>query len=203
MKIILLCLALISVSLSACGKNSEKECDLLLQKANNNLHQFYLSNDTLLLYRAKNYLDSIDCNSFKYKVFNIKTTLFILLKEFSEGIEYMKTSNTDDFNKPYQRNMYLKTFEAMRYEVKGDTVTSIKLYAEIVDEIKNYLDKNPPNQEVLVDLFITKSKVEKRDKIIQEIELLKSTGKYDNDFLDAVTTMTDTDNEEVVIPAKK
>lgn len=194
MKNFLYYLVLFSISLNACNNNSEKECDLLLKKANDNLYQFYSSNDTLLLFSAKKYLDSINCNSFKYKAFNTKNTLFILLKEYSKGIEYIKTLSSSDFNKSYQKNMYLKSFEAMQCKAKGDSVTSIRLYTEVTDEIQDYLDENP-SQEVLIDLYTVKSKIEKQDKIIEEIELLKTTGKYNNDFLDALaTTMVDTDN---------
>lgn len=193
MKNFLFCLVLFSLSLNACKNNSKKKCDLLLRKANDNLYQFYSSNDTLLLLSAKEYLDSIDCNSFKYKIFNIKTTLFILLKEYSEGIEYIKTLSSADFNRAYQKNMYLKSFEAMQCEAKGDTVSSIKLYAEVAREIQDYLDKNP-KQEVLIDLYIVKSKIEKRDAIIRELELLETTGKYNNDFLETLIIMMTTEN---------
>lgn len=205
MKNILLYVSLVCVSLNACNHNSEKNCGLLLKKADDNLYQFYLSNDTTLLIEAKKCLDSIGCNSFKYKVFNSKTTLLILLKEYSEGIEYIKSLGAADFNRAYQKNMYLKSFEAMQSEFKGDTTTSNKLYREIVVEIQSYLN-NDDNQEILLDLFSVKSKVETREQIIQEIELLKKAGKYDNDFLNAlIATMTDTNNEieDVVVPVNE
>lgn len=202
---VLLYLALISVSLNACSHNSEKECDLLLKKANENLYQFYLSNDTTLLITAKEYLDSIDCNSFKYNVFNSKTTVLILLKEYSESIEYIKSLNAADFSRAYQKNMYLKTYEAMQCEVQGDTATGNKLYREIIAEIQSYSDKTS-NQEILADLFFIKSKVETSEQIIQEIELLRKTGKYDNDFLNVLkATLTETNNESeaVAVPANE
>jgi hypothetical protein len=195
---------LVCLSLNACSQHSEKECDFLLKEANNNLSQFYLSNDTTLLVMAKNYLDSIDCNSLKYKVFNSKTTLLILLKEYSEGIEYIKSLNSTDFNMSYQKNMYLKSFEAMQSKFKGDTATSNKLYKEIVVEIQSYLN-NDDNQEILFDLFSFKSKIETNEQIIQEIELLRKTGKYDNDFLNRlIATMTDTNEVEgVAVPVNE
>ena len=202
MKNILWCLVLIGMSINTCSQNSEKKCNLLLKKANNDLCRFYLSNDTALLFIAKSCLDSIDCKSFKYKIFNIKTTLFILLKEYSEGIEYIKSLNTADFNRAYQKTMYLKSFKAMQSESTGDTTVSNKLYTEIVTEIQNYLDKNP-DQQVLVDLFYIKSKIEKREKIIQEIDHLKKGGKYDNDFLNAIIeTLKDTNSRDksVLVP---
>jgi hypothetical protein len=169
-KNLLYCFVLFSsISLNACSVNAEKKCNLFLKNANDNLYQFYTSNDTLSLLRAKNYVDSIDCNSFKYKVFNIKITLFALLNEYSAGIEYIKTLNTADFNKEYQKNMYLKSFEAMLCEVQGDTAKRNKLYMEIIAEIQFYIDKTA-KQETLVDLFAIKSKIETKAEILEEIE---------------------------------
>lgn len=202
MKKILLCLVLAIVLLNACNQHSEQQCDLLLKMANDNLYQFYVTTDTLLLVSAKNYIDSIDCNSFKYRVFNSKTTLLILLKKYSEGMEYIKSLNAADFNKPYQKNMYFKNFEALQCEVQGDTVKRNNLYMEIIDEIQSCL-KNDINQEILFDLFLFKNKVETHEQILQEIELLRKTGKYENDFIDALATaMTDIDNEikSIIVP---
>ena len=205
MKNILFCLTLVCLSLNACNHNSERKCDLLLKKANRNLYQFYLSNDTALLYIAKEYLDSIDCESFKYKVFSTKTALFILLKEYSEGIKYIKSLNAKNFNQVYQRNMYLKSFEAMQSESMGDTIKSKKLYTEIIEEIQKYLQTNS-NREALVDLFYIKSKIERREKVIQEINHLKTTGKYDNNSIDLIiATIANTRNEvkSFAIPISK
>lgn len=199
---ILFYFALVSVSLNACSHNTESKCSLLLQKANDNLYQFYTSNDTLSLLKAKSYVDSIDCNSFKYKVFNTKITLFVLLNEYSAGIEYVKTLNNADFRKEYQKNMYLKSFEAMLCEAQGDTVKSNNLYREIIAEIQSYLYKSA-NQETLIDLFVIKSKVETKAEILREIDLLKATDKYDDDFLNALAEMQNENNESVVaVPAE-
>jgi len=203
MKHILCYFVIISISLNACSHNNESKCNLLLQKANNNLYQFYASNDTLSLLRAKSYIDSIDCNSFKYKVFNTKITLFMLLNEYSAGIEYVKTLNSTDFHNKYQKNMYLKSFEAMLCEAQGDTIKSNNLYREIISEIQLYLDKTT-SKEALADLFVIKSKIETKAEILKEIELLKTKGKYDNDFLNAVAKMQSENNENsVVIPVKE
>jgi hypothetical protein len=194
---------LVGMLLDSCRFNAENKCTLLLQKANDNLYQFYISNDTLSLLMAKSYVDSIDCNSFKYKVFSIKITLFSLLNEYSAGIEYIKTLNTADFDKEYQKNMYLKSFEAMYWEAQGDTVKSNNLYIEIIANIKSYLNNNA-DQEALVDLFSIKSKIETKSEILKEIELLKETGKYDNDFLNAlVEIQNDNIVESVAIPVKE
>jgi hypothetical protein len=194
---------LICVLLNACNHNTEDKCNLLLQKANDNLYQFYTLNDTNSLFKAKSYIDSIDCNSFKYKVFNTKITLFVLLNEYSAGIEYVKTLNTADFHKEYQKNMYLKSFEAMLCEAQGDTVERNNFYIEIIAEIQSYLDKTA-NQETLADLFAVKSKIETKAEILKEIELLKTTGKYDSDFLNALAEMQNGNSENsVAVPVKE
>ncbi len=186
---------LITLLLNSCSNNAENRCDVLLQKAKGSLYQFYVSNDTLSLIKAKNYIDSIDCSSFKHKVFDTKITLVILLKEYSEGIEYVKTLNNSDFQKEYQKNMYLKSFEAMICESQGDTIRRNKLYQEIVSEIQSYLNKTS-NQETLIDFFTIKSKIETKAEIIKEIELLKATSKYDIEFLNILIEMQEGNNEK-------
>jgi hypothetical protein len=187
--------SLLILMLNTCSHNAENQCDVLLQKAKGSLYQFYISNDTLSLFKAKNYLDSIDCASFKYKVFDTKISLFILLKEYSEGIEYVKTLNNSDFKREYQKNMYIKSFEAMICEVQGDTLGQNKLYQEIVSEIQSYLDKTS-NQETLIDFFTIKSKIETKAEILKEIELLKATGKYDIEFLNILIELQEGNREK-------
>lgn len=186
---------LITISLNACGHNAENRCDALLQKAKSSLYQFYISNDTLLLFKAKKYIDSVDCASFNYKVFDTKITLVLLLKEYSEGIEYVKTIDNSDFQKEYQKNMYLKSFEAMICEIQGDTIRRNRLYQEIVAEIQSYLNKTS-NQETLIDFFTIKSKIATKAEILKEIDLLKATSKYDIEFLDILIEMQEGDREE-------
>jgi hypothetical protein len=123
--------------------------------------------------------------------------------EYSAGIEYIKTLNTADFNKEYQKNMYLKSFEAMLCEEQRDTVKRNNLYMEIIIEIQSYLSKTA-NQETLVDLCLITSKIETKSEILKEIELLKTTGKYDNDFLNAlVEKQNDSTVENVAIPVNE
>jgi hypothetical protein len=197
MKKKLSCLVLLlCVLLNACNNHAERKCDLLLKKAQDNLYQFYTSNDTSLLLCAKEYLDSIDCGSFKNKISYIKTSVLILLGKYSKVIEYVQNLSSASFNKPYHKNMYLKYFEAMQCEAKGDTINSIRLYKEAASEAYPYLDKYR-NREILMDLYLIKSKFEQKDKIIQEVDSLKTTGKYDNDFLDGLisTIKSDMENE--------
>lgn len=184
----LFCFVIISVLLNACsGRNAEDRCNSLLQKANDNLYQFYSSNDTLLLIEAKKQIDSIECDFFKHKVFNTKVALLVILNEYYEGVDYVKGLDSAEFDREYQKSMYLKSFEAMLCESKGDTVGSKNLYIEIADEIQSYLDKTAYREkEAVVDLFTIKSKVMSKSELMQEIDSLKNSGCCDNDFLESL-----------------
>lgn len=194
----LFCFVIISVLLNACSwRNAEDSCNSLLQKANDNLYQFYSSNDTLLLIEAKKQVDSIECNSFKHKVFNTKVALLVILNEYSEGIDYVKGLDSAEFDREYQKSMYLKSFEAMLCETKGDTVGSKNLYVEIADEIQSYLDKTAYREkEAVVDLFTIKSKVLSKSELMQEIDSLKNSGCCDNDFLESFAEMLKKQRQE-------
>jgi hypothetical protein len=141
------------------------------------------------LLNAKGYLDSIDCGSFKNEISYTKTSVLTLLGKYAEVIEYIKTLNSTSFNKPYQKDMYLEYFKAMQCAARGDTINSIRLYTEAAARVQLYLTKYH-DREVLMDLYVIKSKYEKHDKLIQEIDSLKITGMYDHDFLDALISTT-------------
>ncbi|MDR0938901.1 MAG: hypothetical protein LBN29_06035 [Mediterranea sp.] len=135
-------------------------------------------------------VSTVFSNSFKYAVFYRKVSVLSLLKKYSEGIEYLKTWRPDDFERSYLKNMYLKSFEIMRRKAEGDSVSSIRLYTEIVGEIQQYIDKSP-SEDAVCDLYTIRSQIENRDTLIQEIESLKATGRYDPDFLEALASLVE------------
>lgn len=172
-----------------------KHCDLLYEKALDCWCKYSLSHDTLLLRKSEQYLDSIDCKPVKYGVFELKVSLIYLLKDYERGKDYIASFDSLDFGVGYKKNMYLKTFEALTFASQGDTIKQNQLYLEIVKDIQNYLSNNP-NEESLYDLYTIKRRIESRDSIIKEIEHIRFSKLYNDDFLDAlIETITANDDE--------
>ena len=153
-----------------------KRCDLLYEKALDCWCKYSLSHDTLLLRKSEQYLDSIDCKPIKYRVFELKVSLIYLLKDYERGKDYI-------------------AFEALTFASQGDTIKQNQLYLEIVKDIQNYLSNNP-NEESLYDLYTIKRRIESRDSIIKEIEHIRFSKLYNDDFLNAlIETITANDDE--------
>ena len=177
-----------AVLLAAC--NHDKESRKLLEKANDNLYQFYLSNDTTLLFKAQKQLDSIKGKSYRFKVFNTKITLLMLQGKYKEGIEYVESMDEADFDKEYKKNMYLKAFEAMDCRKRGNFAREKELYGDIMGEILSYMHKfSDDGNDVVMDLFFIKHRIETDAEIQKDIAELRATGMYDAGFLEALANM--------------
>jgi hypothetical protein len=196
-KTLLIFFVFVLTAFVSCNSANPKQCEVLYKKAMDNWLQFSITNDSSLLVNSKKYLDSINCKPVKYKVFILKISLFYLLQDYKGGQEYVMPFDSSDFGRDYMKNMYIKSFEAMLCEAQGDIIKRNNLYKEIIAEIQSYLEK-AANQETLVDLFAIKSKIETKTEILKEIELLKTTGKYDNYFLNALAEMQNENNENGV-----
>ena len=178
----------LAVLLAACNHDTENR--KLLKKANDNLYQFYLSNDATLLLKAQKQLDSIKDKSYRFKVFDTKITLLLLQEKYKEGIEYVESLDEADFDKIYKKNMYLKALEAMECKKKGNLAREKELHGEIMREILSYMRKfSDDGKDVVMDLFFIKHKIETDAEIQKDIAELKAAGKYDADFLDALANM--------------
>lgn len=174
-------------------KNNER-CEILYEKAVDCWYQYSITNDSLCLQKSIQYIDSIDCKPVKHKVFELKISLMYLSKDYEGGKNYVASFNSSDFGASYKKDMYLKSFEAMIFESKGDTAKQNQLYREIIKEIQKDINKNP-NKESLYDLFMAKRKIENRNNIIKEIEHIRSLNIYDNSFLDALIETINRDND--------
>lgn len=193
--IFILILSLIHSLLVGCsGSNSENKCNQLYTKAQENLNRYYETNENNYLSLAKQFIDSIDCDSYKYKTSNIKITLFTLNKDYKGGIDYIKSLDSSKFYKPYQKKMFLNNFQVLTLKEKGDEESIDSLNREIILEIESYLIKNV-DKEALFDLFKIKSKIQSQDSILNDLNLIRRTNEYDHNFLDAIYETVNSESE--------
>ena len=193
----------LAVLLAACNHDTENRN--LLKKANDNLHLFYLSNDTTLLLKAQKQLDSIKDKSYRFKVFDTKIALLQLQEKYKEGIEYVENLDETEFDKEYKKNMCLKALEAMECKKKGDLAREKELYGEIMRDILSYMHKSSDDgKDVIMDLYFAKSQIETKAEIQKDIAELRATGKYDAGFLDALANLNviGLNNDNVVVEIK-
>ncbi|MGJ1014504.1 hypothetical protein ACR77X_11340 [Bacteroides salyersiae] len=147
----------------------------------------------MYLEEAKQYLDSIDCKPVKRKVFELNISVRYLLKDYEGGKKYVESFRSSDFATTYKKDMYIKAFEAAIFESKDDTVSRNQLFRELTNEIQLYLNKNP-NEESLFDLFLVKRIIEDRNKLINEIECIRSSKKYEDRVIDSIIMMLQTND---------
>lgn len=173
-------------SLLCCKHNREENiCQEQLNRSRNYLNEFYLTNDSDYLAHSKFTLDSIDCDSFKHRVSNIKLSLYYLMKDYENGIMYVETLEDMEFQRPYMKAMFLNNFKALLCIEKKDTTCYSYYYKEIITEIEDYLDENK-DIDALVDLYVFKSKIYPKAILLSEIDTLKAKGQYNHDYLNAL-----------------
>jgi len=172
--------------LLSCKTERDDNCNVLFNKAKASLNNYYEKKDANYLKDAKIYLDSIGCDSFKHKIFNTKTSILLLSKNYLEGVNYISSIDSASFDRSYMKSMYLNRFKALESESKSDTVHRDQYYIEGLSEICLYINKHPSDKDALFDYYMFKIFFNDRTDIIKEIESLKSRKMYEDDFLDAI-----------------
>lgn len=138
----------------SCKAEKNNNCDTFLRKAKENLNVYYEENDMDYLRIAKTYLDSINCDSFRYKMFNTKTTILLLSKDYKEGIKYISSLDSSSFDRGYMKSMYLNRFKGLESESRSDTIQRNQYYNEGLSAIHSYMNGHPTDKESLFDYYI-------------------------------------------------
>ena len=168
-------------------RNTEN-CTTFFNQANCKLNEYYLTHNDSCLYLSLNYIEKALslCTEHKASLFNLKITLLMLLHKYEEGYEFVDSVNNNNFAKPYKKNLYLKTFKALAFEVKGDTLKRDRCFNEVESEIKYYLSKHQSDKEAISDLFFIKAKHTNIGIVIKEIELLQDKNKENIEFFESL-----------------
>lgn len=153
----------------------QDNCFQSYKESQSALNMFYETNDTIYLKTALRIADQncFSCPTFKLKFVDMKITIFILLKNYKKGIEFIDSLNVQDFENTYKINFYLKTLNALYLDsheqyIKRDSVLKI-LYSDL----EHYISRNPKDKnDALYDLYLTKAKFENRDHVLKEIDSL-------------------------------
>lgn len=163
------------------------DCKNFYKKANEKLNQYYRDGLSSHLDTALYYANQLNtCSEYKVRGVNLKLTLYMLSQRYEMGYKYVDSLLEKDFNRPYQKIQYKKSFEALLFEKQNNIASRDSCYKEIIIEIEKYIKKNPLSKDAIVDLFYIKMRFEEKEKVINEINLLKSEKSYDKDFLETL-----------------
>jgi|GEM_PF-3273488 len=161
----------------------KEECLDSLLRANRYLNEYYTDGDEENLKRSISIIDNVidNCLEHKEQLVTSKINVLMLLKDYEKGYEFVKSLETEKFKRSYSKNMYLMSFKALYYETKKDILSKNAILQNIVEEIQDYVDHNPTDEEAIIDLFYTKTMLKTRKEIINEIDKLLEEKKMAND----------------------
>lgn len=168
--------------------NSVQDCATLFNQAKNKLNEYYLTDNDSCLHQLLNYAEeaSMVCPEYKIKLTDLRITSLMLLQDYEKGSELVNSLNINDFVKPYKKSLYLKTFQSLSFEVKGDTLGRDSCLLDIEREIEFYISEHPSDKDAIADLFFTKAKHMNVEIVIKEIELLQGKDHENIDFFEGL-----------------
>ncbi len=182
-------LVTIAFSCNQEGKdNNANNCQKDFNMANASLNLYYSDSSRNHLDTALFYIDrsSFSCSEFKTRFTNLKLSVLLLLKDEKKGHDFVSSLNSEDFDKEYKKDMYLKNFDAIAFEKQGDTTKRDLVYSELSSVIEKYLQKKSSDKEAYMDLFYTKVKFQTKTEVIKEIDSIYKDRIRDNNFVESV-----------------
>jgi len=177
-----LILALFFIGCHSSNSLKKEACFENLLQVNEYLNEYYIDGDEENLKCSLSIIDNVidNCVEHKEQLVTSKITVLMLLKDYEKGYEFVKSLETEKFKRSYSKNMYLMSFKALYYETKKDILSKNAILQGIVEEIQNYVDHNPTDEEAIIDLFYTKTMLKTRKEIINEIDKLLEEKKIKN-----------------------
>ncbi len=167
---------------------SINDCKTLYNQANNKINEYYVTKNDSCLNQLIKFTDenSSICSEYKIKLTELKLTAFMLLHDYKKAYGVVNLLSINDFSKSYKKNLYLKTFKALAFEVEGNTHRRDSCFNEVVMEIESYILEHPSDKEANADLFFTKARYINVEIVIKEIELLQEKKGVDVDFFEGL-----------------
>lgn len=127
--------------------------------------------------------ESLLCDSnIRKAAVELKITLLITQKKYSEGVIFIDSLVEEDFTFKYKKKMMKKNFLALNFNSKYDTINRNLVYLEMANELEQYIRKEDISEkefnEIFVELYDIKRNFLNVNQIKHEIDSLK--GKYPN-----------------------
>ncbi|MBS1573340.1 MAG: hypothetical protein JST62_13170 [Bacteroidetes bacterium] len=101
---------------------------------------------------------SMQCDSIKLAVIDLKIRLLLTLGKYNEGSKFIDSLQSSDFNYSYKKPLNHDNFVALSFASQGDTVSRDRVYKKMAADIESYITgnnlKSKEFQEAFIDLNI-------------------------------------------------
>jgi hypothetical protein len=85
---------------------------------------------------------SMQCDSIKDAVIDLKINLLCTLRKYDEGSKFIDSLEISDFAFPYKKVFNHDNFIALNFATKGDTINRDKIYNKMGSDLRNYIKQN-------------------------------------------------------------
>ena len=155
------------------------------QRAVNSLNNYSVSRDSMQLIAVRHYLDSAAVDpALRKKIVIPRVSLFLLTKKFQEGCNYANSLDSLQFQRPYQKKMYVNFFQAFLLNQKQEYTQRDKSLKTAIDAISVYLKTHPKDTVAISDLFSIKMYCEQEPQLVKEMESFKKQHPEDQSFVE-------------------
>lgn len=131
---------------------------------------------------------SMQCDSIKTAVVDLKIRLLITLSKFKEGSAFVDSLQSSDFIYPYKKKLNHDNFIALNYASKNDTISRDNTLRQMTSDLEKYINSSNLSskefQEAFTDLFTLKENLVDTTVINKEIDSLKIKYPDNAKFLD-------------------
>lgn len=121
---------------------------------------------------------SMQCDSIKKSVIELKLQLLIALKKYKEGAAFVDSLTNDDFEYSYKKMLYHDNFIVMEFQSNKDTNNRNSVYGRMAANLEKYINSKKLSSkefdEAFLDLYAIKENFMDTGKMKREIDSLKN-----------------------------
>lgn len=142
------------------------------------VQQYYNSNDKQHLYNAKEYIDSVETEGNCSYFFDTKVQIYVLLDEYDEAISFIEDIDDSKFSKSYQKKYYLYSLKAKQAAFDNDSILSKEYYGKIIGLLQNHVNLEY-DKIAFYELYLAKSKINSVALVDNELDsIINECGQY-------------------------
>ena len=153
--LILIVLLVGQIIFSSCHIPHEREiiCEANFKKAKDLAYK--TPTDFSTLDSALNIVNrSMQCDSIKLLVIDLKIALLITLGRYEEGAKFIDSLQSSDFTFPYKKALNHDNFVALNYMSKNDTISRDRVYNKMANDLERYIKTNSLKSKEFKEAFI-------------------------------------------------
>ena len=146
-----------------CEVNFKKAKDLAYKNPND----FYALDSALNMVNR-----SMQCDSIKTAVVDLKIRLLLTLGKYDEGSRFVDSLQLSDFIFPYQKTLTHDKFIALNFASKNDTLSRDKVYNKMAMDLEAYIKQNNLKSKEFREFFTDLSSLQRNSSDSLRLTLL-------------------------------